>query len=301
MSFILLLLVICVNFWDCGAGSRSEIPRDSYTKEIEKWRKQRLDSLTAPDGWLSLSGLFWLQAGDNTLGSSPENDMVYDYPGVPRHLGTFRYLDGKVLFITSPEVEITHKDQTVRTILMEDDHAGSPTRLSWHRTTWNLIRRGSRLGLRLRQLNHPRIRQLREIPVYPVDLKWRVSARFHSFTPPRSFQILSAVGTVEETLSPGRLQFYLKDKSLNLVVFPGGPDHFFLVMADLTSGKETYGGGRFLLIPRPGEDGTTTIDFNRAFNPPCVFTEYATCPMPIKENRLPVAITAGEKVPDIDH
>lgn len=295
---VLLIFWVFISF--CGSGPRPLAPAD-YVTDINTWRKQRLRSLKAPDGWLSLIGLFWLTEGDHTMGAAPDNDLVVESPGIPDRLGIFRYHDGRVKFIAASDTNITHAEQRVLQVTMTDDRQGSPTLLKYNQTTWHLIRRSSRIGVRVRQLNHPRIKQLKEIPVFPPDIRWRVPARFQPFVPSRSYKIISAAGTVEDTLSPGRLHFSLLGKSLHLVVFPGGPAHYFLVFSDLTSGKQSYGGGRFLLIPRAGADGTTFIDFNKAFNPPCVFTEHATCPMPIEENRLPVAVPAGEKVPDIYH
>lgn len=177
-----------------------------------------------------------------------------------------------------------------------NDTLGEPTILAYDTFSWYLIKRGPKLGVRLRNSAHPRIEKLKGIPTYHIDKNWKIKAEFIKFEEPMKFKALNAVGVEEENESLGKLVFKISGNEYTLIPFPAGKNDFFLVLSDKTSGNETYGGGRFLIIPVPDEQGITYIDFNKAYNPPCVFSKYATCPYPIKENKLPIAVTAGEKM-----
>jgi uncharacterized protein (DUF1684 family) len=209
-------------------------------------------------------------------------------------MGMFVKTGESITFFGNPEVMVTHDGDPVRELEMETDESGSPTILSTGSFRWFIIRRGERFGIRLRDLKHSNAEKLDSIPHFPLDLAWRVHATFEPFIQPVTIKVPNVQGTVEESPVPGLLRFQVGEQEL--LLYPmGDPDHLFLVFGDETSGLETYGGGRFLSIESPDENGNYIIDFNKAYNPPCAFTPFATCPLPPKENVLPIRVTAGEK------
>jgi uncharacterized protein (DUF1684 family) len=160
--------------------------------------------------------------------------------------------------------------------------------------SWHIIKRGSRFGIRLRDFENPLVEQLKEIPYYPIDTRWRVTAEYTAFAEPRKQVVQTVIGMDAVNLIPGELTFKLEGQTLKLypVTEEGG---LTLVFGDQTNGDDTYGGGRFLDLNAPDAKGHVEIDFNLAYNPPCAFTPFATCQLPHRDNMLPVKIEAGEK------
>lgn len=265
----------------------------AYREELEAWKSLRLERLKGERGWLNLAGLFWLEEGDNSFGSDPSNQVVFPGKAAP-FCGTLKLRDGRVYLEATENAGIMHKGTEVTRMELEDDHSGSATQLTQGTLVWYVIRRGDRYAVRVRDLDHPRIDRLDHIPCYPVGTDMVVRARLVPFDKPDSLTVATPVQGVTETyLCPGKLHFRVKGKKLTLQPFISG-SIYFLVFADETSGFETYGAGRFL-VATPDSAGNTILDFNRAYNPPCAFSPYATCPMPPRENILVVPIEAGEK------
>ena len=157
------------------------------------------------------------------------------------------------------------------------------------------------MGIRLKDARHPRFNKLKKIATFPINKKWRVAAVLKRYNSPKMINTPTVLGTIEQQLSPGILEFKVSGKTYAFHPV-GGDSNLFIVFGDKTNTVETYGGGRFLSVKKPDEKGNTFIDFNKAYNPPCVFSSYATCPLPAEENILPIRITAGEKmVTDFKH
>lgn len=276
----------------CSSG-RNDQPLERYLVEYNEWKGNRIRSLKGPEGWLNLAGLFWLEEGENRIGSDSSNSILFP-AGSPPTIGVIILEGDKIRFIAEQEAEVTHEGELIREIDLIPDASGEPTLLNMNSLAWFIIKRGDRYGIRLRDYNHPNIPKLDTIPCFPPDLAWKVTATLEPFNYPRTMQVPNVIGMVEESPVPGLLKFQIGPQEL--ILYPmGDPDHLFLVFGDETSGLETYGGGRFLTVNAPDEDGNYTIDFNRAYNPPCAFTAFATCPLPPRENILPIRITAGEK------
>ena len=175
------------------------------------------------------------------------------------------------------------------------DEAGEPTLLSHRSFGWYAIQRMERMGVRLRDYNHPFLEVFPGIESYPADLQWRLEARFVAYDEPRQLQVMTVVeGLGWDPVAPGVLEFEIQGQPLSLEAYRSG-DELFIIFADLTTGKTTYPAGRYLDADTPGPVGTVILDFNKAYNPPCVFNEFATCPLPTRRNYLQVAIEAGEK------
>ena len=261
--------------------------------KVSQWHKQRVARLTARTGWLALAGLFWLKPGDNLLGGNSQNHMVWP-DGAPKRVGNVTLVGGKAHFLPSWSTRATCNGKPVSRM------EGVPLRPDLDRVflgrfTFLVIERGGRLALRLYDSESPTRRSFRGIETFAVSEKWRVKARFVAHQSPREVEVSTVINTTEKGTVPGVVRFTMegKEHQLSPLSFPGSSQLFFN-FADATNSKQTYGGGRFLYADAP-KDGVVVLDFNRAYNPPCSFTPYGTCPVPLDENRLSLAVTAGEK------
>ena len=268
----------------------------AYEQELEQWKAKRLAGLKSEDGWLSLIGLFWLKEGENRFGSAATNEIVLPEDKAPAQAGTLRLAGGKVTLEAKPGSGIKSGGQEVTTLELKSDEDGAPTMLELGSLSFHVIKRGDRLGLRVRDRENPSRAEFKGTDYYPADRKWVVSARFEPYEPPKKVPILNVLGMETEETAPGALAFEVGGREYRLQALKEkGEEQLFIIFADQTSGKETYGAGRYLYADPPGADGRVTLDFNRAYSPPCAFTRYATCPLPPAANRLPLRVEAGEK------
>jgi uncharacterized protein (DUF1684 family) len=248
-----------------------------YQTAVETWRKEYEAGLRAPQGWLSVAGLFWLHEGANRAGSDPQSDIVLP-PSAPRVAATFEFhsgttrLNGKIL---------------------QPDTAEHPDVVRIGNVSMMVIRRGDRTGVRVRDPESEARRSFSGLHWYPIDEHYRIRARWHAYNPAHKIPITNILGMTEEESTPGYAEFELGGKTWRLE--PTVEDNtLFFTFRDQTSGKETYPSGRFLNTEMP-KNGEVVIDFNKAHNPPCAFTSFATCPLPPRQNTIGVAIPAGEK------
>ena len=269
-----------------------------YAAEIEAWRRRRLARLTAEDGWLSLTGLFWLSEGPNPVGRGPGAAVVLP-PQTPERLGASRFAGGRAFIapaLRSAPVLAAAGRPVTQPVPLATDAGGAPTVISIGPVRFHLVERGGRVAVRVRDRENPARFGLKPIESFPVDRAWRFDARFDAYDPVRRMPVTSVVGTVEEETVPGAVVFAAGGRELRLEpVLEGGETDYWIVFGDATNGRETYGGGRFVYVPPP-VGGRTVLDFNKAYNPPCVFTPYSTCPLPAPQNRLPIRVEAGEKM-----
>ena len=261
----------------------------AHRAEVEEWRAGRYEALRRDHGWLTLSGLAWLKPGLNRAGSDPASDVVL--PGGPAHAGTLTVAPDGVRASGS----WLHEGRPVDDLPLVDDREGLQTVLELGSLRLCLIERGGRLALRTWDLDAPARRDFAGVDHWPVDPAWRLEARFEP-TPGRTLAVPDVLGTIEDGESPGDVAFEVDGATHRLQALPGGPTgELWLVFGDATNGHETYGGGRFLYTASPADDGSVVVDFNRAYNPPCVFSPYATCPLPWPANVLPIRVEAGER------
>lgn len=262
---------------------------------IEKARAERVTQLKADDGWLTLVGLSWLSQGAQTIGRAADNVVVVKSPNAAEHLGTLT-VDGKsVRFSSHKDAQVMHEGKPVQEQQMVSDAAGKPTILTQGSVSFYVIDRGGRLGVRIKDAKSPTRTQFTGLDYFPNDPAWRVEATFEPYATPKRVKVPTMVGVEEEHDVPGKFRFEHGGSSHALEAFDDG-DMLMIVFADKTSGKETYGAGRFLYVEKP-KAKHAVLDFNLAESPPCAFTAYATCPLPPAGNRLGVAVTAGEKTP----
>jgi len=272
---------------------------DSYKHSIEQWQAGRVERLTAPDGWLSLIGLEWLKEGANRVGSAADNDIVLS--AGPAHLGVVTLAhDGGMRIALDKDSGATIDGKAVTEAALVDDlHAGAnaaPTRVSFGTASFYVIDRDGRKGLRVKDTEAPTRKHFVGIDTFPIDPSWRIEATWVPAAPGETLEMGSVIGTIDKYPVPGKLEFTRDGKHFEIlpVIEVPGDAQYFIVFADRTSGKETYGAARFLYIDPP-QDGKVVLDFNKAYNPPCAFTPFATCPLAPPENRLDLRVTAGEK------
>lgn len=292
VSFAFLSSII---IYSCKSDNFETKGSPEYLQEIKQWDQHRIERLKADNGWLNLVGRTWLRPGENKFGSAKDNDVVIGSGKVPAHMGVFIFQDSTVTMKVNDGVNVLYKDKPVKEMDMIGDESKDMTVFQYGPIKWNLIIRDTLYGIRFRDLESPFVKSFKGIERFPVNEDWRLTAEYKKNDPPKIMAIPNILGQIDKEPSPGSVVFNKDGQTYSLETIDEG-DQLWLIFADETSGKETYGGGRFLYIDKPDSTGKTIIDFNKAYNPPCVLTKYATCPMPPKENYLKLRITAGEKV-----
>ncbi len=281
-------------------------PVVAHADSIRAWRETRVGNLRKPDGWLSLVGLHWLGDGEQTLGRAADRAIVLATG--PEQLGVLTPKDGKVALRLDPgvqnaRVQTYQGDTWIDAVagddgyLLQADSSDSPGRiLVGDDINIALIQRGDKLALRVKDANAKTRSEFTGIDYFDIDPSWRIDATWTMHEKPQTFEIQTVLGTVEEMSNPGFATFTRDGKEYRLYpVNEEGSTDLFFIFADRTSGRETYGPGRFFYASPSADGRQIVLDFNKAYNPPCAFTEYSTCPLPPPENRLDLAVTAGEK------
>ena len=279
----------------CGLGlAAAEVAPDPYVAEIQAWQAQRAKNLTKPDGWLTLIGLHFLQPGENSVGSAADNSVVLAKG--PAHLGAFTLAqDGLVKAAFNPGIEVKVEDQPVLSANLRDDTHGKPTLVTVGTVSLYVIDRDGKKALRVKDSEAESRTHFLGLDFYPIDPSWRIEAEWVPFEKPREVPIRNILGHVAPAMILGKAVFTRDGHTYELWPIQEDPDApLFFVISDQTSGDTTYAAARFLYADHPGE-GKVILDFNKAQNPPCAFTPFATCPLPPKENQLPFPVTAGEK------
>jgi uncharacterized protein (DUF1684 family) len=275
-------------------------PTSVHRASVEEERAARETRLRDPMGWLSLVGLHWLQPGWQRFGSDAGNEIVLraEDGEVPPVAGTLEVTGGRVQVHPEPGAVLTVDGRRIADALeLADDEADAPTMLELASLRLVLIRRGGeRVGLRVRDTSAPVLRAFEGLDYFDTDTCWRLTGRLLRGSPDATIPVPDVLGNVSDERSPGVVEFEVDGRTHRLDALEAGPDSLALLFGDRTNRHETYGGGRFLVTGTVGEDDTVEVDFNLAYNPPCVFSPYATCPMPPLGNRLDVRIEAGEKV-----
>jgi len=289
----LILLLVA----SCGGRTALEAGHVAYLAEIETWHAEREAALAAEDGWLSLVGLHPIAPGVHTVGSGPEAALRLP-DKAPAVLGTLEFTDPRYLVLeTAPgtSVVVEERHRTGRIPMLWDAKSG-PTQVAVGTLRFFAIERGGEIYLRVKDSENPTRLYFAGIERFPVDPRWRVEARLVEREAPKGIVVPDVLGHLSDAPCPGRLVFTLDGKECSLWPIGKPGEELFIVFADATSGTETYGAGRFLSAPAPDAAGRVALDFNRAVNPPCAFSAYATCPLPPEKNKLRVAVRAGEKI-----
>jgi uncharacterized protein len=270
--------------------------KPSHESEIREWQTRRATNLKKEDGWLSLVGLFWLQEGENRLGSARATSNLILPAKAPADAGTLTLKDGKVSLDARAPMTIEDKPISGRVELRDDTDPNGPTIVQLGTMRFQIIKRGPRYGVRIKDPEAETRAHFQGLDYFAIDPKWRVEARFEPYNPVRKIPITDVTGLVSENDSPGALVFTIDSQEYRLdPIAEEGSDELFIIFKDGTSRDSTYPAGRYLYAKKAGTDGKVIVDFNKAYNPPCAFTDFATCPLPPKQNTLPVRIEAGEK------
>jgi uncharacterized protein (DUF1684 family) len=280
-----------------AATTATAQPARSFEQEVAAWQANRVTRLKGEDNWLSLVGLFWLNPGANTFGSDKSNDI--DMPSnAPAKCGVLSLKDGKVTLVPAPAaaMSIDGKAVTGPVELRDDTSDPGPTVVGLGSMKFQIIKRGDRLGIRVKDPESAARKNFKGLEYYPPDPKWRVEARLVPHNPPKKIPITNVLNMTADEVSPGALVFTVDGKEYRLdPIIEQGETDYFIIFKDATSKDTTYGAGRYLYASPAGADGKVIVDFNKAYNPPCAFTPFATCPLPPAQNRLAIRVEAGEK------
>lgn len=269
---------------------------NSYESDLKDFRDRLETSLRADDGWLALAGLFWLHDGANTVGGDPDSDIALPETSAPPRVGVIDFHAGQATLTVADGISVSVDGEPVTVAkLVDDGERRKPSLVRVGTVSFFVIRRGDQTGIRVRDTQSPARASFAGRKWFAPDPSFRVTGRFVPHPGPRQLPNVNVVGITEMIDNPGRVAFELGGRQHEIEAFDGGKDRLFLVLRDATSGTSTYGSSRFLNAPLHA-DGRVELDFNRAYNPPCAFTPFATCPLPPPENILPVAIEAGERM-----
>ncbi len=268
---------------------------DDVIASTRQWQERRLQHLQADDGWLTLVGLGWLKNGVNRAGSGKDVDVEFP-AGAPALVGTFTRSGSAVSFQPAAGVSVLLKGQLFSGGAVKADAPGvDPDVLKVGRFSFQVIARGDELGVRIKDPDAHARKEFKGIPTYPASSKWRIRARWEPVAAPTTMEVPNVLGRIEAMNVPGTAVFSVNGKDYRLTpVLEEGIPQLFFVFADETNRTDTYGAGRFLYTDQP-KDGYVVLDFNRAYNPPCAFSPFATCPLPPRQNRLALRVEAGEK------
>ena len=266
----------------------------AFRDEIKQWDEKRIESLRSANGWVNLAGLFWLTPGENKFGAAADNQIVFNDLRFPAHLGSFILNEKEVMWKTAPGNEVYNKQQLVDQLIHFDINQNQGIQLAYQTFRWTIIKRENMVGVRFRDLDHPNLKIFHHIERYKPSLKWKINATLEQSLY-ASVSITNVLGQTYQMPSPGKIVFEIEGKKYKLDAVDEGGDDLFILFADDTNAEDTYESGRFLYIPKPDANGNTVVDFNKSINPPCAFSTFATCPLPPKQNVLPIAVMAGEK------
>ena len=268
--------------------------QDEYAR-IADWRAKRLASLTSETGWLTPIALYWLKDGENSFGRAPDRAFSVDDAALAADTGAFILTNGRVRYVARNSKAMTYLGKPVMSIDMVSDVDGKPTELVAGSLHFMLIERAGHLGIRVRDSVSPNRLQFKGLQYFPVRADWHIHAHFEPYVPEHRIPITNILGMKEEMTSPGAIVFEREGRSwrLDAILEAPGDRELFVMFSDATNGRQTYGAGRFMYVGLPNSD-RIEVDFNEAFNPPCAFTDFATCPLPPQQNQLALAIDAGE-------
>jgi uncharacterized protein len=266
-----------------------------YVKEVEKWRSEREANLKKETGWLTVAGLFWLKEGINTVGAGEKFDVRLTENFKQGKFGEIEFKNGKAFmsFVVGVEARVNGQKAAGPVELLSDE-TEKPTEISTGTQTFFLIKREQRFGIRLKDSNSEARRNFKGLHWFPVDESYKVKARFEAWPEPKELSVPNVLGGNFKMKTQGVLKFTLQGKECALQPVDEGDGALFIIFRDKSSESDTYKSGRFLYAEKP-VNGEAVLDFNKAENPPCAFTPYATCPLPPAGNNLEFEVKAGEK------
>lgn len=294
MAMLLGLLVGCDDA-DEKAGAAGKVVDARFLADNAAWRVKRKEELLATDGWTSLVGLHWIELKSHFIGSSAASGIKL-VVGPPK-MGMVTQRDGRIFFTPERGVDLTLNGEPLKgRVELQSDRDAAPGVIGFDdgKGALSVIERGGRHALRVKYADAESRTQFVGLDYWPALESWRVEGRFIPHPPGKTLTIVDVIGVANESPNPGAVEFERDGKTFRLEALGAADGPLFFVLADRTSGHGSYPAGRFL-DAGPPRDGKVVLDFNRAYNPPCAFTPYATCPLPPAENRLDLLVEAGEK------
>lgn len=287
----LLLLTGCNNY-DLGPKPFPE----NYEQLHQEWLDYRISVLTDTTGWLRLQNLIWFEEGENTFGSGQDVDVRFPDGSIPERAGSFTLQNGEVTMTAAQDVEIRHKGETVDRLKMNGDDIEERIHARHGELTWFIDERGDQRGVKIFSMNTPKADNFDGFPRYTLKEVWHLKGRFVQHTEETHITIVNVQGEVTDRYSPGKVEFLVGNELYSMDAFEASSG-LFLMFADSTNRTETYQAGRYMIVDYPDDNGFLTLDFNKAYNMPCSFNPFTTCQLPPPQNRLDLAIPAGEKRP----
>ena len=284
--------LISLSYFLVGLSSIQGQTAASYTASIKHFDTLRINALTDKNGWLNLAGLYWLKPGNNTFGSAKTNALVFKHKNMPAVLGKFKVAGNRVSFEFDKAVSKFPNDYSEEIVLFDPANK-TDTSIEFNQFMWSIIIREDKIGVRFRDLKNPSLAAFKGNKRFAIHEKWNLPAKFLPPNPNGLF-VTNVLGQTTAQDYAGKISFEYQGNNYVLDAISEGPGDLFVIFGDATNGINTYHTGRYMYVPRPDKNGNTFIDFNKAFNPPCAYTPYATCPIPPQQNILPFKVTAGE-------
>lgn len=286
------LLISCNDEYELGPEPLPE----NYEQSIREWQEYRIGVLTDTTGWLRLLDLAWLEEGENSFGSGGDRDVQFPEGSIAEQAGTFTLDSGEVTMTVADGVQIRHDGEPVRQLQMNGNEIEERIHARHGDLTWFIDERGDQRGVKIFSMNTPKADNFDGFPRYPLKPDWHLKGRFVHHPEEKNIEIVNVQGEVVDRHSPGRVEFRVDEDLYSLDAFESSSG-LFLMFADSTNRTETYQAGRYMIVDFPDDDGFLTLDFNKAYNMPCAFNPFTTCQLPPPQNRLDLAIPAGEKRP----
>lgn len=296
ISLSVLVLILFLAGCEQSELGKATVP-ENYDQHIEEWKQSRVETLKAPTGWLRLAGMYILEEGENTFGSGEGMDVRFPEGKIASHAGSFILNDNEVMMELRDGVEVYHDERPIPSgkIIYSED---TSLELEHDDLHWFVIQRQDLFAIRLYNKDNEKADNFTGFPRYETDESWRLNARFIPNPEGTAIPILNVLDQIEPIDSPGVLEFEVDGERYTIDALSSADGRLFLIVGDETNRSETYQAGRYMYIDPP-EDGSdyTVIDFNKIYNPPCAYNTHTTCQLPPPQNRLDLAITAGEKRP----
>lgn len=269
---------------------------DNYEQTINEWQEYRIGVLTDTTGWLRLVDLIWFEEGENSFGSGEEQDIRFPEGSIDEHAGTFLLRNGEVSMRVAENVVIRHKGERVDQLQMVGDGVEERVHATHGNLTWFIDERGDQRGVKVFSMDTPKADRFDGFPRYELKEEWHLQGRFVQHSEEASVEVVNVLGDTIDRSSPGYVTFRVNDELYSIDAFEANSG-LFLMFTDQTNRSDTYQAGRYMIIDHPDDNGFVTLDFNKAYNPPCAFNPFTTCQLPPPQNRLDLAIPAGEKRP----
>lgn len=296
-AIAMLLAVMLIAGCGDGSGKVAQVEMDpEYRSEINLWRIQRQEAATNADGLLTPIGLFWVTQKAHFIGSGGRSGMRI--PNGPPSLGMLQQSGKRLFFRPESNVAVTVDGVPARgSIELRDDTYGEPTLIGFDegKGQMRLVRSGGRVAVQVKHAYAAALTQFKGLDFWPIDPAWKIQATYVPHPPGKTLEVVAVTGLTEIVRNPGYVQFQRGESTYRLDVLDVGAPDWLLIFADMTSGHDSYGQGRYIDLPRVASQGPITVDLNRAYNPPSAFTSYTTAILAPRDNRLDFAVTAGEK------